>query len=113
ASFDAASRSSTYVHQWPGPCPWHRLAAIAYGAILVFFVGFMGSLTVYLGKWAVGQTPGVVKADREPSYLFVYAPTSYEWRRLLLQGSPAVDANGNIDQARYDEFLNGRLDSET
>ena len=38
------------VHAW-----WPSL----YGAVVVFFVGFMGSLTVYLAKWGVSQTPAI------------------------------------------------------
>lgn len=92
-SFDALSRSYSYVYQ----CPWHYLwnctVAVAYGAALVFFVGFMGSLMVYLGKWGVSQTPGTHALDRDPSYLFIYAPDSFGWRPLLLEGSPYADDN--------------------
>src|SRR5207302_9153548 len=50
----------------------------------------------------ISHTPGVTMANREPSYLFVYAPTSFGWRDLLLQGSPAVSDAGGIDEAgRY------------
>lgn len=106
-SFDALSRSYSYVFQ----CPWHYLwnaaVAITYGMALVFFVGFMGSFMVYLGKWGMSQTPGIKRADREPHYLFVYAPTSYHWRELLLQGSPAVDENGQLDSDRYHAYVHG------
>ena len=92
-SFDALSRSYSYVYQ----CPWHYLwnctVAIAYGAALVFFVGFMGSFMVYLGKWGVAQTPGTQFFDRDPSYLFIYAPESFGWRNLLIEGSPYADDN--------------------
>ena len=87
-SFDALSRSYSYVYQ----CPWHYLwyCAVAAGlrAVVVFFVGFMGSLMVYLGKWGVAQTPWHRVADRDPSFLFVYAPESFGWRTLLLEGEP-------------------------
>jgi hypothetical protein len=57
----------------------------------VFFVGFMGSLTVYLGKWGVSQAPFLQSRDpgrdREPTYLFIYAPTSFGWRDLMLSKS--------------------------
>lgn len=92
-SFDALSRSYSYVYQ----CPWHYLwncaVAIAYGAGLIFFVGFMGSFMVYLGKWGVSQTPGTQFFDRDPAYLFIYAPESFGWRNLLIEGSPYDDAN--------------------
>src|SRR4051812_5803149 len=47
----------------------------------------MGSMAVYLAKWGVNQAPGTTKFDREPHYLFVYAPTSFGWRELLLEGA--------------------------
>jgi hypothetical protein len=86
-SFDAISRSYSYVYQAPWQYLWYSLLAVVYGAVLVFFVGFMGSLLVYLSKWGVTQAP-FTPADREPSYLFQYAPTSYGWRDLLLHKSP-------------------------
>jgi hypothetical protein len=104
-SFDALSRSYSYVYQSPWNYVWYALVSVGYGMILVFFVGFMGSLTVYLAKWGVSQTPFVKMADREPSYLFVYAPTSYQWRDLLLQDSPAEN-NRVLDLKAYDEYCN-------
>lgn len=101
--FDALSRSYSYVYQSPWHYIWNSAVAILYGALLVFFVNFMGSLSIYLGKWAVSQTPGAVLANREPSYLFVYAPTSFGWQELLLKGSPAMDGEGNIDEGRLFE----------
>src|SRR5580704_2740132 len=75
-SFDALSRSYSYVYQAPWQYLWYGLVATLYGAALVFFVGFMASLIVFLGKWGIGMTPGIgsrdPKFDREPSYLFMY-----------------------------------------
>ena len=109
-NFDALSRSYSYVYQCPWHYLWYSIVALAYGAVLVFFVGFMGSLMVYLGKWGVGQTPGLERTGRGPSYLFVYAPTSYQWRELLLQGAQTEDGqnvvkNGAIDAAAYSTYL--------
>ena len=43
------------------------------------------------GKWGVSMTPGIGSAkpenDREPSYLFYYAPESFGWRDLLIHNS--------------------------
>lgn len=89
-SFDAISRSYSYVYQRPWNYIWYSLVAVGYGAVVVFFIGFMGSLIVYLGKWGVSQTPFIESADRDPSFLFVYAPTSFGWQKLLLEGA-AVD----------------------
>ncbi len=65
--------------------------AILYGAVVVFFIGFMASMMVFLGKWAVSSAPGLAsadaKSDREPSYLFYYAPTSFGWRDLLISSN--------------------------
>ena len=58
-SWEAVSRSYSYVYQKPWHFIWYSLVAIAYGAAIVFFVGFMGSLAVYLAKWGVSQTPGI------------------------------------------------------
>ena len=49
--------------------------AILYGAAVTFFVLFFASLTVYVGKWAVGLTASAVWSDRKPDYLFIYAPS--------------------------------------
>jgi hypothetical protein len=102
-NFDALSRGYSYLYQSPWNYLWYSLVAIVYGAILIFFVGFMGSLLVYLGKWGVSQTPGSKYFNREPSYLFVYAPTSFGWRNLLLEGAQTpngaavVEDNGEIN----------------
>ena len=68
-SFDALSRSYSYVLQNPWNYIWYCAVAVVYGAVVVFFVGFMGSLTVYLGKWAMTQTPGTEYFNRDPAYL--------------------------------------------
>ncbi len=89
-SFDALSRSYSYVYQAPWHYLWYGFLAIVYGAVVVFFIGFMGSLMVYLGKWGVSHAPLARALDREPAYLFVYTPTSFQWRKLLLEGTQAV-----------------------
>lgn len=89
-SFDALSRSYSYVYQAPWHYIWYSFLALVYGAVLVFFVGFMGSLLVYLGKWGINQAPSW-KARNDPSFLFVHAPTSFGWRNLLMHDSPNVE----------------------
>jgi hypothetical protein len=98
-SFDALSRSYSYVYQAPWQYLWYGFLAIIYGIVVVFFVGFMGSLTVYLGKWAVSQAPLAKTMDREPDYLFVWAPRSFHWRDLLLEGGPAVYTQQDVRTA--------------
>ncbi len=104
-SWEAVSRSYSYVYQKPWHYIWYSLVAICYGAVLVFFVGFMGSLMVYLAKWGVAHTPGIAAANREPSYLFIYAPESFGWRALLMQGATVdkipVVRDGQIDPPVY------------
>jgi hypothetical protein len=98
-SFDALSRSYSYVYQAPWQYLWYGFLAIVYGIVVVFFVGFMGSLTVYLGKWAVSQAPLAKTMAREPDYLFIWAPTSFHWRELLLKGGPAVYTKEDVRKA--------------
>ncbi|MCI0681504.1 MAG: hypothetical protein L0Y71_05325 [Gemmataceae bacterium] len=94
-NFDALSRSYSYVYQ----AFWHYLGywgvALAYGAALVFFIGFMGSLVVYMGKWGFSQAPGLQSSDpardRDPAYLFIHAPESFGWRDLLIRDHPHVE----------------------
>jgi len=69
----------------------------------------MGSFMVYLSKWGVSQTPGIDAVNRNPSYLFAYAPRSFGWRELLLQGATVdgqqVVVNGEIDEKAYDKMV--------
>ncbi len=103
-SFDALSRSYSYVYQAPWNYIWYVFIAVLYGAALTFFIGFMGSLSVYLTKWGMSLSP-LIWGDREPSYLFYFAPTSYGWRDLLLYQSPEVNTvevirnSGVVDQS--------------
>ncbi|MBX9677398.1 MAG: hypothetical protein K2X38_01455 [Gemmataceae bacterium] len=98
-SFDALSRSYSYVFQKPWHYLWYSVVSLLYGAALVFFVGFMGSLIVYLGSLGFSQAPGLVseeaKNDRSPAYLFQYAPTSFGWRDLLLHENPHATLQGD------------------
>lgn len=90
-SFDALSRSYSYIYQAPWQYLWSSFLALVYGVVLVFFIGFMASLMVFLGKWGVSSAVGLSspdpKKDREPSYLFIYAPTSFGWRDLLISSN--------------------------
>jgi hypothetical protein len=59
----------------------------------------------------VQQTPWIQTANRDPSFLFVWAPTSFEWRELLLRGykveGEEVWKNGRPTQA-YEKLMNDR-----
>lgn len=85
-SFDALSRSYSYVYQALWHYLWYSFVAVVYGGVLIFFVSFMGSLLVYMAKWGVSNAP--LPLDREPSYIFAHAPTSFGWRDLLISQSP-------------------------
>jgi hypothetical protein len=87
-TFDALSRSINYVASSPWHYIWYWIVAVFYGAAVTFFVLFFTSLTVYVGKWAVGLTASAVWSDRKPDYLFIYAPESFGWRELLTRDSP-------------------------
>ena len=87
-TFDALSRSINYVASSPWHYIWYWLVAVFYGAAVTFFVLFFTSLTVYVGKWAVGLTASAVWKDRKPDYLFIYAPESFGWKELLTRDSP-------------------------
>ena len=82
---------------------WARIliAGIVGGAV-VFFVGFMGSLTVYLGKWGVSQTPGATYFNRDPGFLFVWSPTSFGWRDLLLADTKLPDGRNIVQSTGID-----------
>src|SRR5207248_584322 len=106
-AWEAVSRSYSYVYQAPWHYIWYSLVALAYGAVIVFFVGLMGSLTVYLSKWGVSQTPGSNYFNRNPTYLFVYAPESFGWRRLLLQDESLhlINVDGQINGDAYKGYV--------
>lgn len=87
-TFDALSRSINYVYQSPWHYIWYWFVAIVYGAAVTLFIIFFTSLTVYVGKWAVGLPASAIWSDRKPEYLFVYSPESFGWRELLTKDSP-------------------------
>jgi hypothetical protein len=87
-TFDALSRAYNYVFQAPWQYLWNAAVALVYGVVVTFFVVLMGSLTVYLTKWALTQTPLTQTTKQEPYYLFVYAPETYGWKKLLLADTP-------------------------
>jgi hypothetical protein len=95
-SWEAVSRSYSYLIQAPWHFLWYNLVALAYGAAIIFFVGLMGSLMVFLAKWGVSQNPALAWGQREPAYLFVYSPTSFGWRELLLQGVTVNTDDGKV-----------------
>lgn len=115
-SWEAVSRPFGYIYNKPGHYIWYCFVSVVYGAAVVFLVVFLGSFAVYMSKWAVARTPFIDMADREPSYLFVYAPKSFGWRTLLLEGAKVdgvkVVENGQVNDrgtsdrpSPYDRYL--------
>ncbi len=91
-TFDAVSRSYLYLAREPLRYLWYGLVTLLYGVILVFFVVFVTSLMVYLGKWALSQNPlgSLRDSDHYPSYLFIKTPVSFGWRELMLRDTPVA-----------------------
>ena len=87
-TFDAFSRSYSYIFQAPWSYLWYWLVAIAYGAVVTLFVLFIGSLAVYMAKWSVSQAPLTEYTNRKPDYLFQYTPETFGWKELMLKGGP-------------------------
>jgi hypothetical protein len=110
-SWEAVSRSYSYVYQRPWQYIWYGLVAISYGAVLIFFVNFLGSFSLYLSKWTIAHTPFVRWAEREPHFLFIYAPTTFGYRDLLLDGATVKirDTATGKDEVRP-VVRNGRID---
>lgn len=105
-TFDSLSRSYNYVYESPWHYLWYAFVAILYGAVLTLFVVIVGSLTAYFAKWGVSKFPAW-GSDRSPEYLFIYAPESLGWRKLLTEGSPAaIDDLGRPTHPRYEEYMN-------
>lgn len=109
-NWEAVSRSYSYVFQAPWHYVWYSLVALLYGAVIVFVVGLVGSIGVYVSKWGVSK--GVFVRDRDPSFLYVYSPTSYGWRTLMLSdvqlrdGTYVVDpTTGEINKQNYEKYL--------
>ena len=114
-SWESFSRGIQYLYTRAWNYIAYNLLAVSYGIIVVFFIGFMASFGVYLAKWSVASTPFIQSVNRSPEYLFIYAPTSFGWRELLLQGAKVDGENivvdGKVDQTAYRKYLG--FDSET
>ena len=62
---------------------------------------------VYMGVWGVSSAVGLASSnpasDRQPAYLFSYAPTSFGWRDLLLS------TNVRYTEERMETLHDGRV----
>jgi hypothetical protein len=83
-SFDALSRSYSYVYQRPWHYAFYWSVALVYGAIVTGFVVAFATLLVYLSGWAVSWGAG----QDNVAALFAYAPEHSDWRALF---GPAPD----------------------
>lgn len=78
-SFDALSRSYSYVYQRPWHYGFYWLVAIIYGTIVTMFVVQFATLLVYLSGWAVSWGAG----RENVAALFAYAPNLANWHELF------------------------------
>ncbi|MSR32886.1 MAG: hypothetical protein EXR99_15435 [Gemmataceae bacterium] len=108
-SWESFSRGIQYMYTRAWSYISYNLLAIGYGIVAVFFIGFMSSFGVYLAKWSAANTPFIQSSNRSPEYLFVFAPTSFGWRELLLQGVKVDGENlvvgGKVDAKVYQKYL--------
>jgi hypothetical protein len=104
-TFDAVSRTYSYVFESPWHYLWYSLVAILYGAVLTLFVVSVGSLSAYFAKWGVAKFPFL--GERSPEYLFIYAPESLGWKQVLLANSSiAVNDDGEyIDPELAQKYI--------
>lgn len=107
-TFDALSRAYNYVFQAPWQYIWYSLIAVVYGAAVTFFIVFVASTMVYLGKWSVSQAPLSETTNRKPDYLFIFAPESFGWKELLLKGSALELTTQTVelpDQRKIEQYV--------
>lgn len=105
-TFDALSRAYNYVIQSPWHYLWYCFVATVYGAAVTLVVVFIASLSVYLGKWALSQTPWSEATNQRPDYLFINAPESLGWKQILLQGTPFEKVEQPSEDGRRYELVN-------
>lgn len=98
--FDAVFRSYSYIYQRPWQYIYYTAISLVYGAVVIFFVVFATSFMVYMARWGVQLADPLIWGENRVESLFVYAPQSYEWQRLLLSPNDPdkVLANMNLYQ---------------
>ena len=105
--WEAFTRAYGCLLERPWHCAWYSLVAIAYGGVVIFFVGFISSMMIYLADWGVNAAPATMAESRETSFLFVHAPKSFGWRELLLEGTQVKPTAQEIDKDKDLERYNG------
>ena len=99
-SFDALSRSYSYVYQVPWHCLWYAAGApgLRGGARLLRRLhGLAARLPRQMGR---RRRPTVIDATATRLILFMYAPTSFGWRDVLLKDSPSMMIKTNAGHYR-------------
>jgi hypothetical protein len=103
-SWEAVTRTLGFVYQRPWHYFWYGLVSLVYGGMVIFIFGFLGSMSVYMAKWGVGAVPSLF-LDQPTAHLFVYAPKSFGWRELLLEGAVVQPSDAQLkddnDLARF------------
>ena len=74
-SFDALSRSYSYVYQRPWHYLFYALVAAVYGSLVIFFVVLITQFVAYFSQWSVSMGAGK-EAVRD---LFAAAPKGDDW----------------------------------
>ena len=105
--WEAFTRAYGCLLERPWHCAWYSLVAIAYGGVVIFFVGFISSMMVYLGDWGVNAAPATMAESRETSFLFVHAPKSFGWRELLMEGTQVKPTPAEIERDKSLADFNG------
>ena len=98
-TFDALSRSFNYVYQ----APWQLHLVLARGG-RVRGRGHPVRGVLRVADGVPREVGGRARrrasetSDRKPDYLFIYAPESFGWRELFLQGQPGRGAGREDDR---------------
>jgi hypothetical protein len=107
--WEAFTRAYGCLLERPWHCAWYSLVAIAYGGVVIFFVGFISSMMIYLADWGVNAAPATMAESRETSFLFVHAPKSFGWRELLLEGTRVPSSGADVVHGRETIIANTGL----
>ncbi|MER3440405.1 MAG: hypothetical protein C4296_03390 [Gemmataceae bacterium] len=85
-TLDALSRSYAYLFSRPWRYLFYWMVALVYGTLVVFVAVLAVSLIAYLSKWALDKAwfPQFRYEGNPVANLYYFAPTSYEWDRLLM-----------------------------
>ncbi len=86
-SFDAISRSFSYVFQGVWRYLFYVLVALVYGSLCSYFVLLFSQLLIHTSQWAVAWG-GRAGLSQQLAQLFLYAPEASGWRPTALVAEP-------------------------